>query len=144
MPSNANKGNKKRSSSADEILQLTKKQLHDLIQDMIFKDTKPLEEIIATLNSQLNELKNSQSCICRKHDDLAGDYSEILQTNKQQKLDLKQLNKRADLIQKQNDEDHLKIDELEQYDRRQNLELQGVPMTENEITRRTICKSHWT
>ena len=53
-------------------------------------------------------------------------------TNKQQKLDIKPLTKRADIIQKQNDEDHLKINELEQYDRRQNLEHQGVPMTENE------------
>ena len=36
------------------------------------------------------------------------------------------------MIQKHNAEDHLRIDELEQYDRRQKLELQGVPMTENE------------
>ena len=118
-----NKANKKRSSSADDILQLTKKQLEDLVQDMVFKATKPLEEKIASLAGQLEELKNSQSFICRKHGDLAGDYSEILLTNKQQKQDIKQLTKRADIIQKQNDEDHLKIDEVEQYDRSQNLEL---------------------
>ena len=91
-----------------------------------------MEEKIASLNDQLEKLKNSQSSICRKHDDLAGDYSEILLTNKQQKQAIKLLTKRADIIQKQNDEDHLKIDEVEQYDRRQNLELQGVPMTKNE------------
>ena len=132
MPGNANKANKKRSSSADDILQLTKKQLEDLVQDMVFKATKSLEEKIASLNDQLKELKNSQSFICQKHDDLAGGYSEILLTNKQQKQDIKQLTKRADIIQKQNDEDHLKIDEVEQYDRSQNLELQGVPITKNE------------
>ena len=132
MPGNANKANKKRSSSAVDILQLTKKQLENLVQDMVFKVTKPLEEKIALLNGPLEELKNSQSFICQKHNDLAGDYSEILQTNKQQKQDIKQLTKRADIIQKQNDEDHLKIDEVEQYDRRQKLELQDVPMTKNE------------
>ena len=63
---------------------------------------------------------------------LAADYSEILLTNKQQKQDIKQLTKRADIIQKLNNEDHLKIDKVEQYDRRQNLELQGVPVTKNE------------
>ena len=99
---------------------------------MVFKATKPLEEKIASLNDQLEELKNSQSFICRKHDDLAGDYSEILLTNKQQKQDIKQLTKPADITQKQNDEDHLKIDEVEQYDCRQNLELKDVPMTKNE------------
>ena len=33
---------------------------------------------------------------------------------------------------KQSCEDEIKIDELEQYDRRQNLELQGVPEMPNE------------
>ena len=83
MPGNVNKVNKKRSCSADDILQLTKKQLEDQVQDMIFKATKPLEEKIASLNGRLEELKNSQSFISRKHDDLASDYSEILLTNKQ-------------------------------------------------------------
>ena len=82
-----------------------------------------MEEKIASLNGQLAELKNGQSFVCRKHDDLAGDYRKILQTIKQPKLDIKQLTKLADIIQKQNDEDHLKIDELDQHDRRQNLEL---------------------
>ena len=54
MAGNANKANKKRSSSADDILQLTKKQLEDFIQDMIFKATKPLEEKIASHNGQLD------------------------------------------------------------------------------------------
>ena len=113
-------------------MQLTKKQLEDLIQDMVFKATKPLKGKIALLNGQFEELKNSQSFVWRKHDDLAGNYSEILLTNKQHKQDIKQLTKQASIIQKQNDEDHLDINELEQYDRRQNLELQGVPMTKNE------------
>ena len=99
---------------------------------MIFKATKPLEDKVASLNGQLHELKNSQSFVFQKHDDLAGDYSEILQTKMLQKMDIKQIIKRADIMQKQNDENHLKIDELKQYDRRQNLELQGSPMTENE------------
>ena len=73
MPANANKVNKTRSSLANDILQLTKKQLEDLIQDVIFKATKPLEEKIASLNSQFDELKNNQSFICWKHDHLAGD-----------------------------------------------------------------------
>ena len=59
-----------------------KKQLADLIQNMISKATKSSEKNIASLNYQLDELKNSQSFVSRKHDDLAGDCSEILQTNK--------------------------------------------------------------
>ena len=46
---------------------------------MISKATKPLEEKIASLNGQLPKLKNSQSFISRKRDDLARDYSKILQ-----------------------------------------------------------------
>ena len=87
-----------------------------------------MKKKIAKLNGQLDKLNNSQNFISRKHDNLADYYSEILQTNKQQKL----LTKLADKIQKQNDESHPKIDILEQHDRRQNLELQSVLITGNE------------
>ena len=59
---------------------------------MISKATKPLEKKIASLNGQLPKLKNSQSFISRKRDDLASDYRKILQKNKQQKLDTKTVN----------------------------------------------------
>jgi len=55
-----------------------------------------------------------------------------LLTNKQHKQDINRLNKRTGDLQKQSIEDELKIDELEQYDRQQNLEIQGVPETADE------------
>ena len=52
--------------------------------------------------------------------------------NKQQKQSITELSKQTNVLRKQRDEDELKIDELEQYDRRQNLELQDVPEMPNE------------
>ena len=49
-------------------------------------------------------------------------------SNKQQKLDITKLSKRTnELIKLSLCNEELKIDELEQYDRRQNLELEGIP-----------------
>jgi len=70
--------------------------------------------------------------IGNKHDDISADYKAILQTNKQQKQEIRQLNRRTENLQKRNCDDEIKIDELEQYDRRQNLELEGVPVTDDE------------
>ena len=60
-------------------------------------------------------------------------------SDKQQKQSITELNKQTNALRKQPDEDELKIDELEQYDRRQNLELQGVPEMSNEdVTQITL------
>ena len=48
-----------------------------------------------------------------------------------QKQDLQQLSKTTKTLQKSKSENQLNIDEIEQYDRWQNLELQGVPFTKN-------------
>ena len=66
-----------------------------------------------------------------KHDDLNLVYNKIMTTNHKQKWELRQLTKHTtDLPNKYDNK--LKLDELEQYDRRQNLEMVGVPYNETE------------
>jgi len=82
---------------------------------MINKATKPLEDKIAELQTQIVEMCTSQAFISDKHDNLKAEYSSILQTNMQQKSKIKEIKKRMDNLHKMRWEDELKIDDLEQY-----------------------------
>ena len=115
---------------------------------MITKATKPLEaeikELITKLKikeliTKLNELIEGQNFISDKHDKMAKDYKSILIKSRKQKKEINKLNKRTDELQKKSDSKEFKLDELKQYNRRQNLELMGIPFTENEdVTQITL------
>ena len=62
---------------------------------------------------------------------MANEYKSGLIKSKKQK-EIKKLNKRTEELQKKSDSKELKLDELEKYDRRQNLKFEGVPLTKNE------------
>ena len=53
----------------------------------------------------------------------------FLTKSRKQKEEINKLNKRTDEFQKKSDSEELKLDKLELYNRRQNLELMGVPFT---------------
>ena len=152
MPENSDKVSGKGKTDkpmSEKIIQLSQLQRENIIQSMISNAVKPLEMEIKTLKTEvrkieklakenkelkqeLTQLQKNQEIISGKHDDLTEDYAKVLMVNKQCKQDLKQLSKRTDDIQQKSSEEELKLDEIEQYERRQNLELAGVPFKENE------------
>ena len=74
-----------------------------------------------------------------RHGDLTKECDEVQRANLNHKRDIEQLGKRTEELRKKNYDDDLKQDELEQYDRRQNLEFEGVPLTKDEeITQVTM------
>ena len=98
---------------------------------MINKTAAPMLNKIKNLNEEAAELQKAQELICEKYEDLTKDYGAALSANKHNVREWKKLNKKTvDLQNKSNEE--LKLDELEQYERRQNLELEGVPYEKNE------------
>ena len=106
---------------------------------MISKATEPLKAELHALKIEVEQLRESQKFISNQNDDLTKTYSSVLQTNKQQKQDLTNLRKQTDDLSKHRCDDELKIDELEQFETRQNLELQGIPLKNNEkITQITL------
>ena len=106
---------------------------------MIKKPSKPLEAEIKELKNKLNKKVEGQNFISDKHNKMANDYKSVLTKNKKQKEKINKLNKRTDDSQKKSDSHELKLDELEQYNRRQNLEFVENPLTENEeVTQITL------
>ena len=106
---------------------------------MISKATKPLEERIKKLELEAVQLRESQNFISKKHDDLTEECDSLKRSNKLQTKYLRQLTKTTDTLQKSKFEDQLRIDEIEQHNRRQILELQGVPVRKDEdVTQITL------
>ena len=139
MPETSNKNKGSKANSSEKIVQFSQSQLENLIETMISKATKPLEERIKKLELEAVQLRESQNFISKKHDDLTENCDSLKRSNKLQTKDLRQLTKTTDTLQKSKVEDQLRIDEIEQYNRRQNLELQGVPVRKDEdVTQITL------
>ena len=128
----SNKQKNSKSDSADSIIQFSKTQFDDVVSKMISKATEPLKAELHALKLEVELLRESQKFVSNQTDDLTKTYSSVLQTNKQQKQDLTNLRKLTDDLSKRRCDDELKIGELERYDRNQNLELQGIPLKNNE------------
>ena len=85
------------------------------------------------LKSELVEVKNSQEFISRQYDQLKVRYSQLLITNEKQETEIKNLKSTAIELSLQGEKEATKLDDLEQYGRRQNLEIVGIPVQKDEI-----------
>ena len=97
---------------------------------------KIVEEAIASIKSQFDqelnaqkaellELKASQAFICNKYDLLQEKYDALTKTNKEQEVEISNLKVYSSALKNQCAKDEEKLDNLEQYGRRQNLEIIG-------------------
>ena len=93
-----------------------------------------MEEISALKAAEVSELRNSQAFISQQYDDLKSEYSKALTANKEQKKEIDNLKSDSANLKMQEVKEIEKVDALEQYGRRQNLEIVGVPVKDNKNT----------
>ena len=75
-----------------------------MIPSKIIKAIKLLESKIADLNAEIKNFKESVAFLSGKHDELTNDYIDVVRENHKRKKDNKFLNKRANGMQKKNEE----------------------------------------
>ena len=90
------------------------------------------------LKSELAEVKNSQEFISRQYDQLKVEYSQLLITNEKQETEIKNLKSTAIELSSQGEKEATKLDDLEQYGRRQNLEIKKMEKKDLEINLQLI------
>ena len=78
------------------------------------------------------EVKRSQDFISTKYDKLKDEYSKLIKKNKKQDAEIQKLKAELNEMSAQDAKEASKLDALEQYGRRQNLEIVGIPVTSNE------------
>ena len=122
----------KKSNNGDKILQLAKNQLEDLVHRMVLEATKPLQSEIIDLKTEIAQLHASQEFFSGQHDRLNKNYNNAVKVNDKQRQEIRKLNQCTNDLKKQRNNKELKVDEHEQYDRRQNLMFEGAPQFQNE------------
>ena len=113
----------------DTCAEQLKESLKLMIKEALFEKNVQHQQEVEALRMQIIELKSSQEFICLKYDNLKAEYDRLTSAQQQHnKIYAKQRN----MSQQVAESDTSKIDAIEQYGRRQNLEFKGVPVTENE------------
>ena len=89
--------------------------------------TEYLHEINA-LKVELLQLKSSKEFVCSKYKSLKSEYEKLLQTNRKQESKIISLKEQSTILENKQIKSIEKLDAVEQYGRRQNLEIKGVPI----------------
>ena len=133
-------GDNKRNSSAQSVRVPEITESNNNIKKLIFEFLAPLQDEIVTLKAVMLEVKKSQEFICNKYESLKSDYERLSAVNKKQEDKIIRLTKKGEDLLEVASKEAEKVDALEQYGRRQNLEIIGVPVTEKENTAEIVMK----
>ena len=114
--------------------------VNQLVAQAIAVWRKEYQLEIETLRAEVIEIKESQAFICNQYDSLKAEYDKLIEVNTLQKEEIFNLKSQAAALKTQEIKDSIKVDELEQYGRRQNLEIVGVPEKEDENTNAIVLE----
>ena len=93
---------------------------------------------IKKVQDERTEVKCSGQFINKQYEDLMKDYKKLQETNRSQENEIKFLKSQSDNLMTKDIKEVDKIDALEQYGRRQNLEIAGIPETVNDDTNKIV------
>ena len=84
------------------------------------------------IKHNISDLKKSHEFLSAEYDDLKEKYNKLLKSSKQSERSANQLNLKLDETETNKQDEFHKIDDLEQYGRRLNLEFEGIPEQKEE------------
>ena len=111
-----------------------------IVEEAIASIKSQFDEELNALKAELLELKTSQAFICNKYDLLQEKYNALTKTNKEQKVEISNLKVHSSALKRQCAKDKEKLDNLEQYGRRKNLEIIGIPQRDGEDTNSIVIE----
>ena len=111
-----------------------------LVDEAIANIKSQFDQELNALKAELLELKTSQAFICNKYDLLQEKYNALTKTNKEQEVEISNLKAHSSALKNQCAKDEEKLDNLEQYGRRQNLEIIGIPQRDDEDTNSIVIE----
>ena len=89
---------------------------------------------------ELEEVKKSRDLINSQYESLKEKCDKLIVTNQKQESVIKELKAQSTTLKRSNEKEKEKVDALEQYGHRQNLEIVGVPLKEGENTNEIVIK----
>lgn len=116
------------------------KVIEKLVKEAFENLSSEFSSEIDSLKAEIIELKNSQEFICSKYENLKSEYAEQLKINKKQHDEISQLKSATKEVSELSKSESEKLDSLEQYGRRLNLEIIGVPVSAQEDTNAIVIE----
>ena len=124
-------------SFAEEI---PKKSVKELIDEAVALLRTEYDQEICALKAEIVQIKESQSFLSEKYDCLNEDYNKLKKINAEQKAEITALKSESSDLKNTSLKEIEKIDNLEQYGRRQNLEIAGIPVQDGEDTNAVVME----
>ena len=121
-----------------EILQT---QIDEMCKAAVQKFKQGYEDEIATLKAEISQLSSSQEFICAQYDILKIENDKLKKENATQSKELRTLSANFTKIEKKAETEAIKLDGIDQYSWRQNLEFHDVPQTSNKNVVDIVGKS---
>ena len=112
-----------------------------LVSSLLIKSLwSEYDQEICALKTKIAQIKESQSFLSEKYDCLNEDYNKLKKIYAEQKAEITALKSESSDLKKTSIKEIEKIDNLEQYGRRQNLEIAGVPVQDGEDTNAVVME----
>ena len=124
----------------EELKAGNESSLRLLIAEALKKQEGIHGDEIKALTAELLEIKRSQEFLCNEFDKLKSECQTLRAINKQQAEEIKQLNAHSAKLESGGKTEEEKVNVLEQYGRRQNLEISGIPEKEGENTNKLVIE----
>ena len=131
---------KQKSASDEELIELCadkaaeklKTKMKSMFDQVLENIRKSYEEKIASLRAQIVEMKQSQNFVCALYDDIKNEYESLKKKNQEQSVEIKTLKANSAAMKEKAEKQAFKLNGLDQYGQRHNLEFEGVPVKEGE------------
>ena len=127
-------------SCSIKVAEILQTQIDERCKAAVQKFKQGYEDEIATLKAEISQLSNSQEFICSQYDILKIENDKLKRENATQGNELRTLKINSTKIEKKAETEAIKLDGIDQYCRRQNLEFHGVPKTSNENVINIVVK----
>ena len=119
-------------SCSIKVAEILQTEIDERCKAAVQKFKQGYEDEIATLKAEISQLSNSQEFICSQCDILKIENDKLKRENATQGNELRTLKTKSTKIEKKAETEAIKLDGIDQYSRRQNLEFHGVPQTSSE------------
>ena len=136
-------GKGKRYSTRDSLSfaeEIPKKFVKELINEAVALLRSEYDQEICALKTEIVQMKENQSFLSEKYDCVNEDYNKLKKINAEQKAEITALKSESSDLKNTRINEIEKIDNLEQYGRRQNLEIAGVTVQNGEDTNAVVME----
>ena len=119
---------KNMSLTVESLKELWAKDFPPNIRKEIRKEIDPLKASLLDLKRRFDEIEKSQSFISQKYDTMISAIRDVKEHNEDVKSQIKEIKEDINKLDNDGFNIEVKLDELEQYARRDCLEITGIPV----------------